>query len=436
MFEKIQNTLERRVAPIAGKLNSSDLIKSLSKGMMYTMPITLGVCLLAILVYLPVDGWQTFLSSTNLGPVCVELLTVTMNLLALYIVISIAYNYGIAKGVNGITSAIVTLGVFISLIPLNANVGERSTTYSIDTSYLGSNGIFMAILLGLAVSGLFAWLMKRIAIKLPESVPTMVTDSLSPTFVAIIIFSLTFALKWALSFTSHGDLFDLVNEVLATPIMNVGSSPWAIILAYSFSGFLWFFGVHPSAIMNVFSPAISVTMLGNLEAFMSGTPASELPHLAFITIYAVMSIGGSGNMLGLALSMATAKSARYKTMFKLAFIPSLFNISEPMMFGTPVVMNPVFFIPMVLSTPVVGFIGWGLATLGLNNSLNPAVVSPWVLPKFIAGFMSGGWRLMVIVLICMVVATLMYLPFFKIADRQALLAEQEDLAAQEKLTVE
>lgn len=428
-FDKMQAGLEKYIAPLAEKVNGSDVIKALSRGMMYTMPITLGVCVLAILVNMPIEQWTTFLTSSGLSAVCNQVLTVTMNMLALYIVISVAYNHGKQKGVNGITASIVTLGVFLVLMPLNVVTEGRSTSYSISTTYLGSNGIFVAILLGISISWLYAFLMKRIAIKLPESVPTMVTDSLSPTFVAIVIFSFAFLLKWGLTFTAYNNLFDMINEVLAMPIMNVGSSPWAIIIAYTFSNLLWFFGVHPSAVMNVFSPAISVCLLGNLEAFMAGTPVAELPNLAFVTIYAAMSLGGSGNLIGLAISMMKAKSQRYKALFKVAGIPSLFNISEPMMFGVPVVLNPIFFIPMVIATPLCSFIAWGLCNIGLANAINPAVMSPWVMPKFISGFMSGGVGLFAIVMICMITSVLLYYPFFKIADKKACEEENEEVVS-------
>jgi len=424
MFEKLQDNLEKYVSPLAGKLNNSNLITAMTRGLMYTMPVILGVSLLAILVYLPIEGWQNLLTNTNLGPVTNELLSVTMNSLAIYMVVAISYSYGKLKNHNGIVVAVISLAVFLSLIPLNVLVEDRATMYSIDTSYLGSEGIFIAITLSLIVSGLYVWLKDRISIKLPESVPPMVSDSLSPTFVAIIIFTLTFIVKWLLTFTTFGDIFTLINTVLAAPLTNIGTSPLAIILAYSFSAFLWFFGVHPSAIMNVFSPFISVALLGNLEAFMAGTPANELPYLTFVTIYMCMSIGGSGQLFGLSLNMIRAKSERFKSMFKLTFIPNLFNISEPVMFGVPVVMNPVFFLPMVLATPLTGFLAWGLTNFGLNNAMNPAVISPWVLPKFIAGFLTGGIGLMIIVLICMILSFLLYYPFFNMADKQALEEEQ------------
>ena len=426
MFQKIQALLEKYIAPLAEKINGSDTIKALSRGMMYTMPITLGVCILAILVNLPIPAWSAFLSSTGLSGVCNEVLTVTMNMLALYIVISIAYNNGKQKGINGITTAVVTLGVFLVLMPLVVNVEGRSTTYLINTAYLGSKGIFVAILLGMIVSNIYVFLMKKMSIKLPDSVPTMVTDSLSPTFVAIIIFTVAFLIKWALSLTAFNNLFDLINQLLATPIMNVGSSPWAIIIAYTFSNLLWFFGVHPSAVMNVFSPAISFCLLGNLEAYMAGTPVAELPNLAFVTIYAAMSLGGSGNLIGLAISMLTAKSERYKSLAKISTVPCLFNISEPMMFGVPVVLNPIFLIPMVLSTPICSLVAWGLCKLGFANSINPAVMAPWVMPKFISGFMSGGVKLLAVVLICTVISVVLYYPFFKVADNEALKEETEN----------
>lgn len=424
-FNSIQGWLEKHVQPFAEKLNKSDAIKAMSGGMMYSMPITLGVCILAILLNLPIPALQGILNSTGLAAIGNQVLNVTMNMLGVYIVACIGYSYANAKKMSGMTSAVICLAVYLIMLPITQLGEGRAVQNLIDISYMGSKGIFVAILIGMFVSILFCWLMPRVGIKLPDSVPPMVMNSLTPTFAAMIIFLIAFIAKWALTFTSFGNLFDLVNTVLAAPIMNVGSSPWAIIFAYTFSNLLWFFGVHPSAIMNIYSPAISYCMLANLEAFQAGTPASQLPHLAFITIYACMGIGGSGNMIGLALNLIKAKSERFKAMFKLAGIPSLFNISEPMMFGIPVVMNPIFFIPMVCCTPICSLVAWTLCKIGMNNSLNPAVYTPWAMPKFISGLMMGGFTLMIVVLICTALATLIYYPFFKMADEQALKEEQE-----------
>lgn len=421
LFDGIQSVLDKHVAPIAAKVNANQAIKALSTGMMSTMPITLGVALLAIIVNLPIEGLTAFLSSTGLADIANQVLAVTMNMLAVYLAASVAYHYGKARGLSGITSMIVTLGVFFVLLPLDIEATEYSVTYRINTAYMGSNGIFVAIILSLIIPVVLSFLMKHLSLKLPDSVPPMVTDSLSPTFSAIIMFTGACLIKWALGFTPWGNLFDLITTVIATPVMYVGSSPLAVIFVWTFASLLWFFGVHPSAVVNIYSPVITACILGNVEAFLNGQP---LPYLTWNVVYLVTQLGGTAEGIGLALSSLTAKSERYKALSKISFIPDLFNISEPLMFGMPVVLNPTFFVPVVLSTPVCCGLAWLMAILGLGNGFNPTVSAPWVMPWPITGFLQGGLGCLVVVLVCIVAATLLYYPFFRTADHMALADEK------------
>ncbi|MDO4536834.1 MAG: PTS transporter subunit EIIC [Coriobacteriales bacterium] len=267
-------------------------------------------------------------------------------------------------------------------------------------------------------------------IKLPDSVPSMVTDSLAPTFVAMLTFTGAFIVKWAFSLTPFGSFYAFFNSVVSAPIMSFGASPAAIIVVYTFSNLLWFFGIHPAAILNVYSPAIITATMGNIQAFMAGTPSAELPYLEFSAVSTTLTIGGSGVMIGLAIAMLTAKSDRYKSLSKISFIPSLVNISEPMVFGTPVVLNPLFFFPLVLSVPIVGGVAWLLCNLGLANGFNPMISLPWIMPWPITNFMQGGIGFCAIGLISIVLSTALYFPFFKVADSMALKEEQEAKEAQ------
>lgn len=432
VFDAMQSTLERYVSPIAEKLNENQAIQSLTRGMMGTMPIMLGVCLLSIIVNLPIEPLSAFLASSGLADAANGVLTVTMNMLALYVCVSISYTYAKMKGENGICTAMLTLGIFMVMVPLVVQVEGRSSISLINTSYLGSQGIFVAIALSLLVVSLYSFLMKRMKIKLPESIPTMVSDSLSPTFVAIVMFTLALLVKWGFTFTPWGNLFDCVNALVATPIMNIGTSPVSFILVYTIACFFWFFGIHPTAILNVYSPVLSASLIANIEAYTSGTPSALLPFLIISVLRVCVNIGGSGEGIGLALCSLTAKSERYKALSKVAIVPALFNISEPLMFGMPVVMNPTFFIPMVFVQPICLLAAWGMTALGFANALNPAASTPWVVPNLISSFIAGGFGFAAMILVIIVLATLLWYPFFKVADNQALREEAEAIAASEE----
>ena len=195
-----------------------------------------------------------------------------------------------------------------------------------------------------------------------------------------------------------------------------------MLIAYTFSNLLWFFGIHPSAILSAYGAAIGVAVAGNVQAYMSGQP---LPYLQFQLVYALLTMGGSGILIGLSLSMLTAKSERYKSLRNLGFLPSLFNISEPIMFGFPVVMNPIFFIPMVISVPLCGGVAWIMSSMGLGSSLNPAASMPWIMPGPITAFLQGGFSYLLIAVVVVLISTILYFPFFKMADNEALNEESK-----------
>ena len=160
--------------------------------------------------------------------------------------------------------------------------------------------------------------------------------------------------------------------------------------------------------------------MANQQAYLEGQP---LPFLMFALIGSCCYFGGQGNTIGLCFDMWTAKSEKFKAMRGLMTIPNIFNINEPVIFGVPVMLNPVFFIPMVLSAIVPGLIGLALCTI-LPIPYNPTIQLPWAMPMFVAALLTGGPLYMGVVLICMAVSAVLYYPFFKIADNQAYEEEQ------------
>ena len=142
----------------------------------------------------------------------------------------------------------------------------------------------------------------------------------------------------------------------------------------------------------------------------------------------------AGFMGFVTFTMIRSKSAKMKQLGKLSFIPSIFNITEPVMFGMPIILNPLFFIPQVFAQLIAGFVTWGLATTILPISLNPTMsLLPWTTPTFIKMPFSGGLNYTILMVICMGIGILMWYPFIKIADKK----EYElELAAEAKIKKE
>ena len=423
VFDKIQNIMDKTIAPVASKVADSKMLDALMGGMMCTMPMTLGVSVIAILINFPIPGFSDWVVSSGLMATGNSILTVTMNMMGIYISFFIGLRWGKVCGLSGYTGGIVSGAVFLAFMPQQSFEDIPMASF-INTSYMGSNGIFVAILLGLIVPKVTAILMSKLEIKLPDMVPPMVADSLSPMFAAIVLFTAVWFAKWGLSFTPWGNLFDMINTLIGTPVTMVGASPLAYIIVCSLQSIFWFFGVHPNVMLNFYAPVIMACSAANTEAIIAG---EALPYGAWAVVALGTAIGGQANALGISISLLFTKSERFKAIRGIALVPSLFNISEPLMFGLPVVLNPMYFIPFVLNIPVCAIVVQALYALGLGAAFNPTIQLPWVLPQPVIAFMQGGIGCLVISVAVLAVSVLMYTPFTLMADRQALREEQAAL---------
>lgn len=423
IFDKIQNIMDKTIAPVASKVADSKMLDALMGGMMCTLPMTLGVSVIAILINFPIPGFSDWVVSSGLMATGNSILTVTMNMMGIYISFFIGLRWGKVCGLSGYTGGIVSGAVFLAFMPQQSFEDIPMASF-INTSYMGSNGIFVAILLGLIVPKVTAILMSKLEIKLPDMVPPMVADSLSPMFAAIVLFTAVWFAKWGLSFTPWGNLFDMINTLIGTPVTMVGASPLAYIIVCSLQSIFWFFGVHPNVMLNFYAPVIMACSAANTEAIIAG---EALPYGAWAVVALGTAIGGQANALGISISLLFTKSERFKAIRGIALVPSLFNISEPLMFGLPVVLNPTYFIPFVLNIPVCAIVVQALYALGLGAAFNPTIQLPWVLPQPVIAFMQGGIGCLVISVAVLAVSVLMYTPFTLMADRQALREEQAAL---------
>lgn len=419
-MEGIQDFFEEKMGPVMEKMSANKFIRALANGFMLVVPVTLGVAVLAILGNLPIAPWKSFLEGTGLYQVIQDFISLTMSLTAIYLVGALAYRYTQdVRGKDGMIAAIIASASFIALMPIQTD--EAGST-SLLMENFGSNGIFLSMIVGLSVGAAYCALMeKKMTIKMPAAVPPNVSDSLAPTFVVMIIFFLVFALKYVFTLTPFGDIFHFVAVAVQRPVMNIGASAGALLLFELFATLLWFFGVHPNTLNSVLWPILIAATTANIEAYVAG---QELPYLAVNVMYPILIIGGQGNTMGLCLSTLFAKSEKYKAMRKLVIPANIFNINEPIIFGFPLMLNPIYFLPMLLTTLVSGGIAIAyLSVVGI--SYNPTVSLPWVTPGFITTFMSGGFAYLVLWIILVAVDTVIYLPFFKVDDKRALQEEQK-----------
>jgi len=437
-MEKLERFLSSKLLPLSQKLQQNKVLAALMEGFIRTSPITLGIAFITIIGNFPIPGWTDYLTKIGIFQHIEAITNGATGVFSLYVVYSLAFSYAKQLGTNERNASIISLASFIMLMPQSVMTTVTQNGKAVEQAvgalkldYLGGQGLFIGMLVALLITRLYAFLSKKnLMVKLPDSVPPMVTQSLSPVFVVTIIFVLVFILRVLFGFTKSGTIFQFFIDVINAPLNSLVASPLSIIIIMELLAVLWFFGIHNAVLQGPLG-AISMTMIvGNMTAFQQG---QKLPYLLPSVIY--MGMYCAGFMGFVTFFMIRSKSTKMKQLGKLSFIPSLFNITEPIMFGMPIILNPIFFIPQVFTQLIAGFLTWGLTTTILPISLNPTMsLLPWTTPTFVKMPFAGGLNYTILMVICMGLGIIMWYPFIKIADKKEY--ELEIAVEKQKLTQE
>lgn len=438
-MSKLDDFLNNKLMKYAAKATQNKVLGALMEGFIRTSPITLGIAFITIVGNFPIPAWTSWLASVGLSDDVLAITNGATGVMTLYVIYSLAMAYGERLGTNNRNAAIISLASFIMIMPQTVSTmveqdGEmvESAVNALKLDYLGGQGLFVGMIIALVVTRLYAWLSeKKLTFKLPESVPPMVSESLSPVFVVTIIFLLVFAVRVAFSFLPSGDLITFFITTINAPLLGLSASPLSIILIMGLLAILWFFGIHNAVLQGPLG-VISLTMVtGNIQAFAQGEP---LPFLTTSVVY--LGMYAAGFRTTYLLRMFKAKSAKFRELAKLCVVPSIFNIDEPFIFGMPVVLNPVFLIPQCFTQIIAGFVTWGLTFVLPLNNYNPTFsLMPWTTPTFIKMPLAGGLSLAIIMIVCFAIAYLMWMPFLKAADKKEYEEEQRYKAEQEAQAV-
>lgn len=432
METRKESKLQEKLTNFSSKIAENKSLQALSAGVVMTLPVMLGASLFTIMASFPVPSVKEWLMATGFTPNLEAMVGATLNILALLISFTVAYSYAKLNTTNAVVSGLFSMTSFAALMPQVFGSGKNEFK-GFSAAYLGNAGILIAILIGLLISHLYVRLVKakRFTIKLPDSVPTMVTDSLEPVFIGMIIYLVVFIIRMLAFITPFGNVFDLLNTLITLPLINIGGSIPSILLIYTLANLLFFFGIHSSVLLSVMMPILMNMGMQNYNAFQAG---EKMPYMAQMFVAGKVNIDGAGNTLALLICILFfTKSQRYKSLSKLAIIPNLFNINEPVIFGMPVVFNFILMIPFILSSLVSGGVAWLAVKIGFITTFNPAIgiALPWTTPKIIGSFLSAGFRGLIVYLIGFVVMVAVYYPFVKKLDSLELIEEQKAIQATE-----
>lgn len=425
-LDKFQAILEKTLVPFSNKLGQNKVMQSISAGMIMTLPVTIGASFFAILANFPLKSVNSWFQSIGITDSMTAIVNGSTSILAVFIAFSIAYAYAQRSDANPTVSGFLSLASFFMLAPQTVGEGE-AVVNAFSMTFLGSEGIIVAMIVAIFVAMSYVKLSKieRLKIKLPDSVPSMVSSSLEPLFIGILLFTGVFVIRAVFDFTSYGTIFEFINQIVAKPLMNIGGSVPAILFVFVLSNILFLFGIHPAAVQAAIMPIIISMMVGNAAAFQAG---EQIPDLANLAVFGFVNNDAAGGTLSLVfVALLFGKSKRYRDFFKIGLVPNLFNINEPIIFGMPIVLNPIMFLPFALSSFVSGGVAFLAVKIGFITNYNPMIGlgMPWTLPKVVQSFFTVGWQGPIVWVVNFILLCALYYPFFKVLDNQALKEEIE-----------
>lgn len=416
--------LFEKVSPFFESMAQNTYLQAITQAMMSTLgPVLLGSMALLIMI-LPIPGFSDLLSNTGITPILGKVFQLTTNGIAIYL----AFFMGacvvreFTKGDSGLIAGALSLMSFLVLTPLGVN--DAGAQY-IGFEWLGPQGVFTAMIVGIVTGRIYvAFQRKGWVIKMPDSVPPMVKrvfESLLPTF-AIGIFVVTVAAVFAN--TSYGSMHQFVYTLIQIPLQSLGATLPALLMFSIVQQFLWFFGIHGT---NVIIPIMTVVYAGldplNMQAVAEGKIPPNIIGLAFFN-----TITWGGLALGLVILMMFSKSKQYKELGKVAVAPALFGITEPVIFGTPLVLNFDFMFPFIFNNSIAIILSYVLIKFNIVARFT-GTSTIFGLPLGLHAATQGRLSIVLLVLfIQLVLSPILWYPWFKIAEKKALVHEKGELS--------
>ena len=327
------------------------------------------------------------------------------------------------------TSTMLASIVGFLLLSVNAIDG------GFDTTYMGTKGLMASFISAFIVVNVYKFCVIRdLTIKMPKEVP----GTISQTFRDIIPFGLSVFVIVFIDLgvrTATGVCFAEAIITLLQPLFSAADGYVGISIIWGAMAMFWFMGVHGPSIVE---PAIAAIIYANVDAnlalFEAGEQASNVLTTGLGNFVGTM--GGTGATLIVPfIFLLFAKSKQLKAVGKASVVPVCFAVNEPLLFATPIILNPYFFIPFLV-TPMVNvcIFKFFVDVLGMNSFM---YVLPWATPAPMGLIVGTGFSLWAFALavVLLVVDFIIYFPFFKAYDAELLQQEKKQLEEESKLVV-
>lgn len=460
-MDEFLNKLEKRLLPIAEKLNNQPYLAALRDGFIAIMPLMLiGAFALMInnvfLNYGEGSLFQTLfgfeaIPNDSLPPfvqwlqeICVIAANATLSIAALVVTFTISYSFTERKGYKPLEAGVIAVAaLFASFVIVDG-------TY--DVNFFSAANIITGIVLALMTGEIYCYLLKKdIRVKMPEGVPPAVESSFSALIPAATIVVFTAILHTAVLGLSDwmfsqgwldiqiNSLSEFIQLFIGVPLKAVGGGVVGMYIYTGLVDLLWFFGIHgPNTLafidQGIFTPAAIENANLITQGFLSPFEILDPVRGASATVFtkslvdSYVFMGGVGSTIGLIIAiLISSKVQAHRQIAKLSLGPAFFNINEPLLFGLPIVFNPVLFIPYIIVSPLL--LTFVLVMMKILPFLPIySIPIPWTSPPIVGAFLAYGGNLWsaLLALLCVVISTLIYLPFVLVMNRMALDEEKSE----------
>ncbi|MCY9855376.1 PTS N,N'-diacetylchitobiose transporter subunit IIC [Vibrio mediterranei] len=440
-MSKIINNLEKILLPIAIKIGKQPHINAVKNGFIKLMPLTLAGAMFVLInnVFLNFGEGSFFFSlGVRLDQSTIETLNGlkaiggnvyngTLGIMSLMAPFFISHALAEERKVDPLAAGLLAIAAFMTVTPFS--VGKE---YAIGANWIGGANVISGIVIGLFTAEIFTFIVRRQwVIKLPDSVPESVSRSFSAVIPGFLILSLMGIIAWMLG-ENDTNFHQIIMDSISTPLSAMDTVVgWAYVI---FTSLLWFFGVHGSLALSALDSGImtpwalqnvdTFTQYGSVQAALDAGQTFHVWAKPMLDSY--IFLGGTGATLGLIIAIFIAsRRTDYRQVAKLALPSGLFQINEPILFGLPIIMNPVMFIPFILIQPLLAVITLTAYHLGIIPPITN--IAPWTMPTGLGAFFNtnGSIAALLLALFNLCIATLVYLPFVIVSNKAQIEIEDE-----------
>ena len=412
--------LDTHFAQPLSKISEQRHLKAIRDGVVSAIPLIIVGSFFLIIAMPPIPAnWGYHVWATAHVQQILIPYRMTFWIMSLYICFGIGYNLSKSYKLDPLAGGELSVAAFLlSIMPIIKKSGD----IYLPMASLGSVGIFPCMLLAIfSVEVLRFCKTHNLVFKMPEQVPSSVAHSFEAiipcSFIVLVmtLFNVVFKIN-----------LEQVIQTIFSPLVKAGDTLGGVLLPVFLVVFFWFFGIHGDSIVGSVARPIWLSYFSeNAEKMSHGLQPTHIAPETFFQWF--VWIGGSGATIGLIIAAVIIGRAKYtKSITRACLVPCIFNINEPIIFGFPVMLNPVFLIPFILAPIVMTIVTWFTFKLGWVHMM--FVQPPWTLPAPIGAFLAtgGDWRAIILCLVNIVIATVIYFPFVRMYDKQELAKEKGD----------